>query len=805
MSTPTALKSTNPMPSSIHRPSPRKTRNARGRRRANGFHSDDEIEREARSSDSDTDEDDQSSDDDSDDDSEAGPTSEDVPHDGHPTVLSPGTTPPAVDGSKDGDDHAPLLAAPVNWSEMVADEMANGTTELPVVDFADLDASIGASIVQAKTPRAPVPRRGLKSKRPAPHRHSSEPATALASSGPSPEPPIPPTSSEEPASHPESKPTSSPAPHPRQTARQRYQEQLEKDPSYVPVVGEFWGHDDRLLGKDLRNLSPWWRERWGGARGHGFRARGRDRGDTNTGSSEVLLSPQGDVPPVDRQWGHDGYEELKRRDEQRSQRQDQSRGSSGNGRGSRVGFAARGQGLGRGRFSPRPGIPRSTGSPSSMAPHAWFKPELPWTKHHELFLYSDSSLRPRSGQGPAYRIKLSGTRAEIVQTSAQPPPPRALTPPRGAEKDDGELVFTVSLPRGERKPEATEGTPTPTAVAAPPSPIPTSPEQVTDEASVISVPPPVPPAIATSTTRPASPPVLRVVTEEQGEATSETADDPFKLRNPPPPTVIPLATPTPAQINSTTGTSSAAVSPSVSAPTSQSTSAPEGGLLWRSPPPHLQSTLMQPVPVPAPSYTSTYAYPPVSAPTLPPGVALDAHGMPYELSTGRPLYLAAPPQVHTPVYMMPYPHMHSHVQHRPHASPDPSLFAPPRQGSRIEIRRPDVPSAPEDSRLASTQTQTHTSRPSALRASASAPAFIPSHAGALASHDFYPSPPPEVGPASGAAAVMGYAAYPQPPYYTYGGPEGYAYPPPQPQFVEYDAYNVDPRVGGSAPTQAAYY
>jgi len=51
--------------------------------------------------------------------------------------------------------------------------------------------------------------------------------------------------------------------------------------------------------------------------------------------------------------------------------------------------------------------------------------------------------------------------------------------------------------------------------------------------------------------------------------------------------------------------------------------------------------------------------------------------------------------------------------------------------------------------------------------------------------------------------MMGYSAYPQPPYYGYGGPEGYAYPPPQ--FVEYDAYNADPRVSGSAPAQAVYY
>ena len=802
MPAPTALKSTKT--SSVHRPSPHKTRTAR-RRRANGFHSDDEIEREARS-DSDTDQDYQSSVD-SETDSETEPASEDVPHDGHPALLSPGTTPPVIDGSKDDDDHAPLLAASVNWSEMVADEVANGATELPVVDFADL----GSSVIHAKPPRAPIPRRASKSKRPVPHRHSSEPA-APTSSGPSPELPMP-SAPEESISHAESKPTSPPAPNRRgRTARQVYQERLENDPSYVPTVGEFWGHDDRLLDKNLRSLSGWWRGRWqGGARGHGFgirgRGRGRDRGDINAGNDsrspgEVPPSPQCDVPPVDRQWTHDGFEELKRREEHRLQRQDQSQASNSNSRGSRAGFASRGRGFGRGPFSPR-GSTRSADSPSSMTPRTWFliKPERPWTKQHELFLYSDPCLRPRPGQGPTYRVKLSGTRPEvIVQASAQPFPPRALTPPREMGNEDGELVFTVSLPRGDRKPEATEGIPTGAAAAAPPSPIPTSPpEQVTNEASVVSVPPPISPDVAASTTRPTSPPILRVMTEEKAEVTSELADDPFKLRNPPPPTVISLATPIPSQINSTVSTSSTAISPSAPAPISQSASAPEGGLLWRSPPPHLQSNFTQPVPASAPSYTPTYSYAPVSAPTLPPGVALDANGMPYELSTGRPMYLAAPPQVHTPVFMMPYPHMHTHVQHRQHASPDPSLFAPPRQGSRIEIRRPDMPSATEDSRPTSTQAQTHSSRSSAMRTSASAPAFIPSHA----AHEFYPSPPPEVASAPAPAAVMGYAAYAQPPYYAYGGPEGYAYPPPPP-FVEYDAYNTDPR-GGSAPAQAAYY
>src|SRR5260370_33404398 len=97
--------------------------------------------------------------------------------------------------------------------------------------------------------------------------------------------------------------TSPLGPHRRgRTARQAYQERLESDPSYVPTVGEFWGHDDRLLDKDLRSLSGWWRGRWqGGVRGRGFgirgRGRGRDRGEINAGNDshsagEVTPSPQ---------------------------------------------------------------------------------------------------------------------------------------------------------------------------------------------------------------------------------------------------------------------------------------------------------------------------------------------------------------------------------------------------------------------------------------------------------------------------------------------------------------------------------
>ncbi|KAH9174601.1 hypothetical protein EDB89DRAFT_554680 [Lactarius sanguifluus] len=802
MPTPTALKATKLTSSPHHRPSPPKTRIPRRRGRANGFHSDDEIEREART-DSDTDEDGQSSVD-SDSDSETEPASEDAPQNGHAPLLSPSTTPSAVNEGKDAGDHAPLLAASMNWSEMVMDEVAN-PTDLPVIDFADL----GAEVIHAKTPRTPVARRAPKSKRPAPNRRSSAPAAPPASSELPSEPPAAAASSGQPAeSEDEPKPTSVSASHRRgQTARQAYQERLENDPSYVPTVGEFWGHDDRLLDKDLRSLSGWWRGRWqGGARGRGFgvrgRGRGRGRGSAHASNDshpidEAPPSEPVELPPVDRPWTHDGFEELKRREEQRAQRQDQTQGSNNNSRGVRGGFGPRGRGFGRGRFSPRPGATRSTDSPSSMSPRTWFliKPERPWTKHHELFLYSDPSHRPRPGQGPAYRVKLPGTSsAAVVQSPAQPP--RAPTPPHEAGHEDGDVVFTVSLPRGQRKPDMAESIPTTAAAPlSPPAPGP-PPEEVSEVAPVQVLAPPSLSITPVAT----SPPELHVSIEEEPvpTVTSEVPhDDPFKLRDPPTPTVIPLPTSTTTQIRPSTP--SAAVSPSAPAPVPHSATAPEGGLLWRSPPPHLQTTFAQPAP--APGYASPYTY---AAPTIPPGVALDAHGMPYELATGRPLYMAAPAQVPTPVYMMPYAHIHPHMQHRPHASPDPSLFAPPRQSSRIEIRRPDGPSMSDEARLSAHHA--HASRPSTLRASASAPAFVPLQGQVPpppAPHEFYPSPPPEVPPAPASSAMMGYPGYPQPPYYAYGAPEGYAYPPPQ--FMEYEAYGADPRGGAPAAVPGVYY
>ncbi|KAK0529740.1 hypothetical protein OC834_003566 [Tilletia horrida] len=52
-----------------------------------------------------------------------------------------------------------------------------------------------------------------------------------------------------------------------------YRDRLTKDPTYTPRLGNFWGHDERLIDGDLRKLSGWWRGR-GGVRGGMGGARG---------------------------------------------------------------------------------------------------------------------------------------------------------------------------------------------------------------------------------------------------------------------------------------------------------------------------------------------------------------------------------------------------------------------------------------------------------------------------------------------------------------------------------------------------
>ena len=229
----------------------------------------------------------------------------------------------------------------------------------------------------------------------------------------------------------------------------------------------------------------------------------------------------------------------------------------------------------------------------------------------------------------------------------------------------------------------------------------------------------------------------------------------------------------------------------------------------RSAPPvlHPIRTVFTPVAPQPQTYAAPYQY----SPHLPPGIAVNSHGITYEIATGRPVYLQpTPPPMYDPRPVMPpmHPgavpfvpgHMHNLSGHSADFSHSQShsmsgydtvsgmpLFSLPRQSSRVEIRRPDgtYPSSPPITG------QTH--RPSGLRTTVSAQGdgseFQESQTQAQQPEqprDYYPSiadqqlgdghtsPPPHVDSRSGNGVqhpglnpnVMAYQ--PQPfPYYGY--------------------------------------
>ncbi|KIO12329.1 hypothetical protein M404DRAFT_6650 [Pisolithus tinctorius Marx 270] len=268
------------MPGTPPAPNPksRKTRPVRRRGRGkDGFDSDDEIVREV-GTDSESDDDDHSSVG-SATDSDTEPASEEVSSNGpHSRALTPNTTQSSADvksltnaatsQSQDG----PLFEGG-NWSEMVAEEATNGPSDLPVVEFADLSTFDIDHLHRGGA--APSLRTSRSSKRPPVKRAASAPNVDR----PVPTQPSPPQTEPEPEDFPtdsQPSPSTSRQPsrrassrRPGQSARQAYQQRLESDPSFVPRVGDFWGHDDRLLDKNWRSLSGWWRGRWQG-RGRGF-------------------------------------------------------------------------------------------------------------------------------------------------------------------------------------------------------------------------------------------------------------------------------------------------------------------------------------------------------------------------------------------------------------------------------------------------------------------------------------------------------------------------------------------------------
>jgi CASC3/Barentsz eIF4AIII binding len=676
----------------------KKKRAVRRRGRANDdLDSDHDVGRQF-STDSGSDHDNLSSVDSATDDSDIESASDGIPNDRAHLSASRNTkssvTAVQVGGSSLTDGVAFFFSPSGNWSDMVAGENANGSPDLPVIELSNFKARLTApndssrnhkkaiklarsSVARAKIPSSPPANDDIMSN----FKHNS---VAL----------------DQQQSHLLSSQST------EHGARQAYQHRLETDPSYVPTIGNFWGHDDRLIDADLRSLSGWWRGRERGrGRGGGFAMRGR-RGFQG---APLNAGSDGKVPPIDRPWTHDAFEDMKRREEKRRAVIKQQKASHHVGKG---GFPS------GGNINPplrrEAPVPATAHTLSVPATHVRFpmKPELMWTKQHEAFLYFDSSLKARSKQRSGIRVKLPGLQSFVVRSllSRTHRSTSAFDLREGSEGGDRFLVVCLPKRAGKEREEDRGDPTTEPSIEAFTVKLHMSRSDMFPEPINLHVEIPKLPVSQPST--PVQPPVMLQLGQlnlqpQPSDPERRAKTEQAVLRRP-------------------------SIEVDNEVPDDSST---EERLAL----PALRTTLTPPPQVPmtqlSPAFSSPYGY----APTLPLGVAMNQHGMPYEVATGRPVYLQ-PGTLYDP-----RPLMHSHIAppgtpgHLPHHSsvtspdflPQPPYtavngfidpltgsfnFLFPRQTSRIEIRAPtEEPGKPAK----------HTSRIlSSLRTTA--PAFQPS-------------------------------------------------------------------------------
>jgi hypothetical protein len=464
------------------------------------------------------------------------------------------------------------------------------------------------------------------------------------------------------------------------------------------------------------------------------------------------------------------------------------------------------------------------------------KPERMWTKQHDAFLYFDPALKPRPGQGPGFRVQLPGSRMLIIRalprsTSAlQPVAKLSITSVCGSE--DGERTFVVRIPTWASKvktvgehpsiPAVTRPTAleTMTTVEEPPindiftvrprlveraDILPDSTSTVNSSLSALQTPGTSHPGLSKHVESD-----QRV--QQQLELTLEPQGDEV-----PNPTRRALTEDAVLRNSQTDERSNGQPETPAEAP--------------RPPPPVLSplQTVFPPASGNTPSYSSPYGY----GQALPPGIAMSQLGMPYEVATGRAVYLQPPPppplynphplvHSHTAPLGIPFVpgHMHGHSNTSPdflsrppshaHTPPingfvDPStgtpIFTPPRQSSRIEIRAPSEQSLGKSS----------VRKPSGLRSAAAM--FEPSrYTGDAGNQDYLPvanaGPPFSYAPTEmrddgglsedGQAtqhqlldpAVMAYSPYQQP--YYYPEPYGYSGYMDMSHVAQYEMYPSDP-------------
>lgn len=793
------------MPAVSQKARTNKSRLVRRRRPARGdIESDDEIERTV-PTDSEFDSDESLSPD-SATESEHSASEDDIPDrqiDAHTPNTSHSSGALEKDNIINDDSSRTLFSTTGDWSEMVTDPI-NGASELPVIEFSDF-----------KVNATPDPRPSQKRTRKPNKKKNTDTFSPVLPASPSKS--VNGNTTEE--ITPPEKDLSKPSiPQPKrllgQSARQAYQQRLESDPSFVPKVGGFWGHDDRLMDKDLRSLSGWWRGKWQG--------RGRDRGGLVSGpvrrGSHIDENKEEEVnlPPIEQPWTHDGFEEMKRKEEQRSETQAQRQA------GSSVRGSARGRGstaAPRGSRGGRSGLPRSElvnpgrrASAMIKPDRVWYvmRPEHMWTKQSENFLYSQPKHR---GSGPSYRVHLPGSQTQPISSLSSYHLSEAanhvsVATASVAGSDVGDRAVVVKLPVRHEEEELLN---------------------TADEASLDDVfkvrprlvntepiPLPAPSSVKSSS-----------ITDRQSDCPqpSPSAGDPNPVIRS---QLEQLSMSTPSTDPTRRAQTEKAVlrDPAAETPNDEVTKSPVSQAAHQRPP------LPQIQPVYSPSSThpsSTYPSPYYAA--LPPGVAFDQPGIPYEMATGRPVYIpiAAPPHnynlrpnVHPhlrPSYVS--PHMHNSsimspdfVQQSPshsHASSasgfiDPAtgvpIFSFPR-ASRIEIRAPDEATVKlNDNTKRTPAASFNDNDPSRLNMSSVSYAAPPSHPGVKYGYNPYSSPPdvntfpsyvspPE---ASVSAEASTNTIQPMIPYPTY---QQYYYPEPiygYPQYMDasqagqYEAY-----------------
>lgn len=751
-------KSAHPHAATQPRPSTNKTTRtrarARGRARRGGLDSDDEIERERQSDDSASE---SPGDSDDDDDSEAETQSEVESVRSHPDTPSTTQSPPpgeveaaqaAAGFEEDGGAGKPglgpepepepsarvpaFLEPSKEWSEMMM-EVGDGDGSLPVIEFAELHVHAAEEIDgdgpvtgEEKNLKAPEEATADTDKQQQQQQDGADSASKQDTAGPGP------------------RPSRGHAPHPpfrgRGSAHEHYQKRLRDDVTFVPKVGEFWGHDDRLLEKELRSLSPWWRnDRWNRGRrgfaGRGaatMRGRGRGRGgyfqgagnagaadgaegvngDAVEGEANGAQEPEPELPPVERQWQHDGFLEMKARDEQRRVQERQDAGS-GSGSGSRTpfrgGFVPRGGRGGfadrpRGAFSPTSGRGRGRGMPFTMhirshSEHVWFamKPERIWTKQFEGFLYFEPALKAKPGRGAGFRVHLPGKGADIIRSP-------------------------ISVTQRERASAAT------TANEKAPSEAATSTSGSASRVPIIKIPKPLAQAVVVQEVVPESfttveqLPVditrasVKTVREEVVHVNGTAAPmEQVKVK-----VVRPKASTQPPSPQEPAHNDNLHATPGLTRDDSLSDNSIDIIDVAEQPAPVVvddqkddQLNGVPPIPPvyspsqPSPTYATPYAYPP----NIHPGMAVPQPGVAYQMAGAHPMFIHATPPPTMQVYQ-PHPHsmpfvpghMHHHSMsvdyiHVPSAGTPPlngfidpttgqPLFSLPRQSSRIEIRAP---------------------------------------------------------------------------------------------------------------------